>query len=56
MLGTTGSGEVVEIGLLLPASWANTLLEMSKRRRQSVAQLLRGIIDRALVEESLSEA
>ncbi|MGE3818818.1 MAG: hypothetical protein AB7I30_05240 [Isosphaeraceae bacterium] len=43
-----GSGplpDVVEIGLLLPASWAVELVEMSKRRGQSVAQILRGMID-----------
>jgi hypothetical protein len=50
--GTVRSGgEVVEIGLLLPASWANGLLEMSKRRGQSVAQILRTLIDRALVDD-----
>jgi hypothetical protein len=43
--------DVVEIGLLLPASWADALLEMSKRRRQSVGQLLRGMIDRGLVDD-----
>ncbi len=49
--GMTGSGAVVEIGLLLPAAWADALLEMSKRRRQSVGELLRGMIDQALVDD-----
>lgn len=50
-LGTFRSPEVVEIGLLLPSSWAESLIEMSRRRGQSVAQLLRGMIDRALTDE-----
>lgn len=45
------SAEVVEINLLLPSSWADALLEMSKRRGQSVGQILRSLIDRALVDE-----
>lgn len=55
MLSNAPPGEVVEIGLLLPASWADALLEMSKRRRQSVGQLLRSMIDRALVDDLLSD-
>ena len=49
--GTGLSGEVVEIGLLLPASWATGLQQMSQRRGQSMGQLLRDLIDRALVDE-----
>ena len=49
--GIATPGDVVEIGLLLPASWADALLEMSRRRRQSVGQILRGLIDRALVDD-----
>jgi len=55
MLSSAPPGEVVEIGLLLPASWADALLEMSKRRRQSVGQLLRSMIDRALVDDLHSD-
>ncbi len=33
------SNDVVEIGLLLPTNWANTLIELSKQRHQSVAQV-----------------
>ena len=51
-LGSARSADVVEIGLLLPASWADALVEMSKRRGQSVGQLLRGMIDRALSDDS----
>ena len=54
-LGTFGSSDVVEIGLLLPSTWADALLEISKRRRQSVGQILRGMIDRGLMDESASD-
>ena len=50
-LGVMGGGDVVEIGLLLPSSWANALVELSKRRHQSVGTLLRSMIDRALVDD-----
>ena len=50
-LGMSGVGDVVEIGLLLPSSWANALLELSKRRGQTVGALLRSMIDRALVDD-----
>ena len=49
--GMSDPGDVVEIGLLLPAAWADALLEMSKRRRQSVGELLRAMIDRGLVDD-----
>ena len=49
--GTLPHGEIVEIGLLLPANRADALVELSKRRQQSVAQILRGLIDRALSDE-----
>jgi len=49
---STARAEVVEIGLLLPASRADALLELSKRRRQSVAQILRDLIERALAVEA----
>jgi len=42
--------DVVEIGLLLPAQWAVALVELSKQRHESVGQLLRAVIGRALVE------
>jgi hypothetical protein len=44
------SEDVVEIGLLLPAHWAVALVELSKKRHESVGQLLRAVIGQALVE------
>jgi hypothetical protein len=41
--------DVVEIGLLLPADWAAALFELSTKRQQSVAQLLRSFIGQGLV-------
>jgi hypothetical protein len=49
--GSELGAEVVEIGLLLPASRADALIELSKRRKQSVAQILRALIDRALADD-----
>jgi hypothetical protein len=49
--GMTTHGEVVEIGLLLPVNRADALIELSKRRQQSVAQILRSLIDRALLDD-----
>ena len=54
-LGTPPPGDVVEIGLLLPAAWADALIEMSKRKRQSVGQLLRGMIDHALTADAVAD-
>jgi hypothetical protein len=54
-LGTSSAGEFVEVGLLLPASWASTLMELSRRRSQSVGQILRGMIDRGLTEASTAD-
>ena len=42
------SDDVVEIGLFLPAHRAEALIALSRRRRQSVAQILRGLIDQAI--------
>jgi hypothetical protein len=44
-------GEVVEIALLLPTNRAQALVALSRRRRQSVGQILRQLIDRALAGE-----
>lgn len=46
--------DVVEIGLLLPTAWADGLVEMSRRQGRSVAQILRGLIDRALADDRAS--
>lgn len=43
-------GEIVEIALLLPRKRAEALMALSARQRQSVGQILRGLIDRALVD------
>jgi hypothetical protein len=52
-LGGVSHEDVVEIGLLLPANWAEALVELSRRRRQSVGQILRGWIGRALKDDEL---
>ncbi len=52
--GMAAHGDVVEIGLLLPASRADALVELSRRRRESVGQILRGLIDRALTDDEAS--
>ena len=49
-LGGPADNEVVEISLLLPAPWAQDLLEMSRQRGQSVGQILRSMIGQALHE------
>lgn len=53
--GMATYGDVVEIGLLLPVNRAAALVELSKRRHQSVAQILRGLIEGALSEEPVVE-
>jgi hypothetical protein len=50
--GDNKAAEVVEIGLLLPAEWAGALMELSKKRQESVGQLLRAFIGRALIENN----
>jgi hypothetical protein len=49
-VGGGGQGDVVEISLLLPSQWANDLVELSRERHQSVAQILRSMIGQALHE------
>jgi len=39
-------GEVVEVALLLPKRRADDLLDLARRRRQSVGQILRALIER----------
>lgn len=48
--GTSSDQPVVEISLLLPANRLEALVALSRLKRQSVAQLLRNLIDRALAE------
>ena len=47
-----GASEVVEIALLLPTQRAEALVALSRRRQQSVGQILRQLIDRALAAET----
>ena len=44
-------GEVVEVALLLPKRRADALLDLAKRRRQSVGQILRTLIEREVLSE-----
>jgi hypothetical protein len=46
---TLTAQDVVEIGLLLPADWAVVLIELSKKRQQSVGQMLRSAIERTFI-------
>lgn len=46
-----GAAEIVEIALLLPTSRVEALIALSKRRKQSVGQILRQLIDTALRDE-----
>lgn len=46
--GMSARGDVVEIGLLLPVNRAEALIELARQRQESVAQILRSLIDRAL--------
>jgi hypothetical protein len=48
--GNSVPTEVVEISLLLPADWAVALVDLAKKRQQSVGELLRMYIGRALKE------
>ena len=49
-----GQPQVVEIGLLLPANWAAALIELSKIRQVSVAQILRGSVAQTLSDCGLA--
>jgi hypothetical protein len=45
-------GEVVEVALLLPKRRADALVDLARRRRQSVGQLLRTLIEREVAAEA----
>jgi hypothetical protein len=49
---TFSAEEVVEFGLLLPKNRAMALIDLAKQRRQTVAQLLRNLIDETLTTEA----
>lgn len=46
--------DVVEVGLLLPAEWAAALIELSRKRQESVGELIRTCIGRVLTENNAS--
>jgi hypothetical protein len=48
--------DVVEIGLLLPASRVHALIELSRKKEQSVGQILRDLIERALLDGEIAPA
>jgi hypothetical protein len=48
--GTGANEGIVEVSLLLPVGQVEALLDLSRQRRQSVGQILRGLIGRALTE------
>ena len=43
--------EFVEIGLLLPKNRAAALLQLARERHETVGQILRQLVDRALTQE-----
>jgi hypothetical protein len=47
---TSSPPDVIEVGLLLTAGRVNALIELSRKKRQSVSQILRGLIDRELLD------
>jgi hypothetical protein len=53
IIGTSTSEEVVEVSLLLPASWVNALIDLSSKRDQTVGQILRSLIGCALRDGDL---
>ena len=53
-VGTAAPPQVVEVGLLLPANWAAALIELSKERGESVAQILRASVAQTLREVGLA--
>jgi hypothetical protein len=50
LLQAASPENVVEVGLLLPVEWASALIELSKKRQESVGQLIRTCIGRVLTE------
>lgn len=51
---TTGSSDVVEIGILLPANHAADLVRVAKDRRESVGHMIRKLIDAELATVRMS--
>jgi hypothetical protein len=48
--GNSTLNDVVEVGLLLPTDWMADLVVLARKRQQSVGELLRNCIGRALTE------
>jgi hypothetical protein len=46
--------EFVEIGLLLPRNRAAALLQLARDRHETVGQILRQLVDRALAQEQVA--
>jgi hypothetical protein len=53
-VSTAGPSQIVEVGLLLPANWAAALIQLSKERGESVAQILRASVAQTLREVGLA--
>ena len=51
ILSAEPRGEIVEVALLLPKRRADDLIDLAKRRRQSVGQILRTLIEREVLAE-----
>jgi hypothetical protein len=49
--GKSASDEFVEIALLVPTNRVEALVDLSRRRHQTIAQILRSLIDRELAEQ-----
>ena len=46
--------DYVEVGLLLPKNRAVALMEMARDRRETIGQLLRKMVDKAITESKLN--
>lgn len=53
-VGTTLPEDVVEVLLLLTASRMDALINLSRRRGQTVGQVLRSLIDREITQAELA--
>ena len=51
-LGSPTMNDVIELSLLVPAKKMEALMALSEQRRETVGQILRQLIDRALANES----
>lgn len=51
-LGNPRLDDIVEVSLLIPSRWADDLMELSRKRGQTVGQLIRSMIGQALEHEA----